>query len=167
MNTLKSTRKKAGLTQIQAAKLCGVSRRTFQNYENEYIANDNQNDLLELLKAAGLNEDGFPSLLSIRLIKKVSSEIFAKYPEIECAYLFGSYARNEATKESDVDFLIVAPNIGGFNLGGLHHELTTALHKEVDLITHNVLLNNERMLRDILKQGVKIYGQRIDILKDR
>ena len=83
METLKQVRKKAGLTQIQAAKLCGVSRRTYQTYEEIDTQKDKSNELLELLKKAGLNENGFPAILSVRFIKKVASEIFAKFPEVE------------------------------------------------------------------------------------
>lgn len=165
METLKQVRKKTGLTQIQAAELCGVSRRTYQTYEEIDTQKDKSNELLELLKKAGLNENGFPAILSVRFIKKVASEIFAKFPEVECAYLFGSYARGEATHESDIDFVIVAPEIGGFELGGLHYELRTALHKDVDLVMYETLLESKKMLCDLLIQGVKIYGQRINFSK--
>ena len=41
-------------------------------------------------------------------IRNVCKTLFSeKYPEIECAYLFGSYARGEATDKSDIDILIV------------------------------------------------------------
>ena len=165
MQTLKEVRKQTGLTQIQAAKLCGVSRRTFQTYEekgNIAIAYD---EILNKLKELGINDKG-PAILNAKFIKNATSEIFAKYQEVECAYLFGSYARGEATSDSDVDILIVAPTISGFNLGGLHYELRMKLRKDVDLITHKVILNDERMLRDLLKQGVKIYGQRTGFTKD-
>ena len=164
-NTLKKVRKKTGLTQIEAAKLIGVSRRTYQTYEEKGNINRVYDDLLTRLEEMGINEKG-PALLNVKYIKMMTSPIFAKYPQVKCAYLFGSYARNEATVKSDVDILIVASELSGLTFAGLHFDLRTALNKDVDLVNHTTLLNSEKMLRDILVQGVKIYGQRIDFFKD-
>lgn len=38
--------------------------------------------------------------------------------ELSKVYLFGSYARGEAAKESDVDLLVGAENVHGFEFGG-------------------------------------------------
>ena len=161
METLKQVRKKTGLTQIQAAKLVGVCRRTYQTYEEEGRINDVYDEILNKLKEMGIT-DGNPSILNVKRIKEVSSKIFANYPQVKCAYLFGSYARKEATIASDVDILVVAPGLEGFAFSGLHFELRQALNKDVDLINHTTLLKSEKMLRDILIQGVRIYGQGID-----
>ena len=40
-------------------------------------------------------------------IKQLSSSVFKQYPMIKEAYLFGSYARDEANEQSDLDFIIV------------------------------------------------------------
>jgi predicted nucleotidyltransferase len=45
--------------------------------------------------------------LGRRYIEQTCSTVFSQYPEVECAYLFGSYARKTATGKSDVDVLIV------------------------------------------------------------
>lgn len=50
-------------------------------------------------------------------------------------YLFGSYARGEATEESDVDLLVGAESVHGFAFGGLYNDLQKALEKEIDLVT--------------------------------
>lgn len=163
METLREIRKKAQLTQIQAAKLCGVSRRAYQTYEEQNIE---RNDLYKIIKEMGINEFG-PAVLNPRYIKMATSEIFAKYPQVQCAYLFGSYARGEATVQSDVDILVVAPGLGGFDFSGLHFELRAALHKDVDLVKHTTLMKSEKMLRDILNQGVQIYGQGVNQRKNR
>ena len=165
MNALRRTRKKTGLTQVQAARLIGVSRRTYQIYEEKGKINDMYDEVLARLKEKGLNEKG-PTLLTIKSIKRTCSAIFAKHPQVQCAYLFGSYARDEATVDSDVDILIVAPELKGLDFAGLHHELRTALKKDVDLINHTTLLNSEKMLRDLLNKGVKIYGQRTSASSD-
>lgn len=55
-------------------------------------------------------------------------------------YLFGSYARGEATENSDIDLLIDAQNIRGlFALGGVYGDLEEALNKEIDLVTIEAL----------------------------
>ncbi|MBE5808567.1 MAG: nucleotidyltransferase [Clostridiales bacterium] len=50
--------------------------------------------------------------------------------------LFGSYARGEATEDSDVDLLIDRGAIRtAFQMGDLYEELSDALAKELDLVT--------------------------------
>ncbi len=165
METLKQIRKSLHMTQVDAAKICGVSRRTYQTYEEKGNTRNTYDEILKKLKEFGISDKG-PALLNVRHIKMMTSEIFANYPEVQCAYLFGSYARNEATVESDVDIIVVAPELGGFDFAGLRHDLVKALNKEVDLVNHTTLLQSEKMLRDVLKQGVKIYGQRTGLFKN-
>ncbi len=43
-------------------------------------------------------------------IKNITQPVFASYDSIERAYLFGSYARNEATRKNDLDFVVVLMN---------------------------------------------------------
>lgn len=66
-------------------------------------------------------------------------------------YLFGSYARGEATEQSDIDLRIDSGKIKSmFGLGALYHELTVALKKPVDLVTTEALnhhTNSERIER--------------------
>lgn len=65
--------------------------------------------------------------------------VFQKY-RIRKASLFGSYARGEATGESDVDFLIDPPEkMTLFDLAGMKLELEKTLHKTVDVVTYNSL----------------------------
>ncbi len=61
---------------------------------------------------------------------------------IRAVYLFGSYARNEATEQSDVDLMIDRSNSkirGMFEMGGLYMDLCASIQKEVDLITLQTL----------------------------
>lgn len=54
--------------------------------------------------------------------------------------LFGSYARGEATKESDIDFIINRGEVKTmFLLGGLQSELADAFHKKIDILTDDSL----------------------------
>lgn len=64
------------------------------------------------------------------------------------AYLFGSYARGEATEQSDIDLRIDGGRIRSmFGLGALYHELTQALKKPVDLVTTEALAHDANAVR--------------------
>ncbi|NBH83045.1 nucleotidyltransferase [bacterium C-53] len=64
------------------------------------------------------------------------------------AYLFGSYARGEATGQSDIDLRIDGGRIQSmFGLGALYHELTQALKKPVDLVTTEALSHDANAAR--------------------
>ena len=62
----------------------------------------------------------------------------AREYKLAAVYLFGSYARGEATAESDVDLLV---DISGtdidslLKLGGLYSALEAALGTSIDLVT--------------------------------
>ena len=157
MNELKQKRRELGLTQIQAANLCGVSRRTYQTYEETNNINNTFNSLLGKLNEMGIL-DGSNYISNPKHIKQVCNKLFKeKYPEIKCAYLFGSYARGNATGKSDVDLLVVCPPMG-MKFYGIAAELEEQLHKTIDLHTHRELVNSPQFAEEILKEGIKIYG---------
>ena len=62
-------------------------------------------------------------------------------------YLFGSYARGDATEESDVDLLIDTEKIGGFEYCGMCDELENTLNKSVDVV---MLVSLERTRKNPL-----------------
>ena len=150
MNELRKKRTEMGITQEEAAAICGVSRRTYQYYENDEL----NKQLDELVNSLIASED---DCLNVKKIKDKCSLVFKKYPEIRCAYLYGSYARNQSTKKSDVDILVVCPPMG-MRFFGISELLEEELHKKVDLHTHRQLADNKTFLADILKDGIKIYG---------
>lgn len=157
MNELIQKRKQLGLTQIEAARLCGVSRRTYQTYEETNNANDTYEALVNKLDEMGVL-DGSNIVLNVRHIKNVCNQLFKdKYPEVKSAYLFGSYAKKEATKDSDIDILLVCPPLG-MRFYGIASELEDLLNKQIDLHTHRELLTNEHFLQEVLVSGIKIYG---------
>ncbi len=157
MNALQQKRKDLGLTQVQAANACGVSRRTYQTYEESKNFNDTYNDLINKLNEIGIL-DGTNHIISIKYIKYVCRNVFKeKYPEIECAYLFGSYARGTANGKSDIDILVVCPPMG-MKFYGIGEVLEKELHKKIDLHTHRQLMDNETFMAEFLKDGIKIYG---------
>ena len=154
--TLKLKRKQLGLTQEQAAKACGVSRRTYQTYEETNIVNTTLDKLLEQIEEL-YNPDNI--VYNVKTIKNICRSIFVRNPEVECAYLYGSYARGEATGKSDIDILVVCHGMG-LKFFGMAADLEEALHKEVDLQTHEQIGDNADFLENILVEGIKIYDKK-------
>lgn len=65
--------------------------------------------------------------------------------------LFGSFVRDEAKKDSDIDFLVDLPRGKSlFDLADLQIKLKEALGKEIDIITYNSLhpLLKDRILSE-------------------
>lgn len=69
--------------------------------------------------------------------------------------IFGSFARREETKESDIDILVKFRNtISLLDLVRIHRELSQILGREVDLVTEQSL-KNERIKKHIY-QDLKV-----------
>jgi hypothetical protein len=71
---------------------------------------------------------------------------------IKKAGIFGSYARGESKKNSDIDILIEPPEGIGFKFAGI--ELEKKLGKKVDLVTYKYI--SPYIKKDILKEEVRI-----------
>lgn len=95
-------------------------------------------------------------IITIKQIKDVCSRVLKNY-EVDFCYLFGSYAKGKAKETSDVD-LLISVNVTGIKFFGLVEELRESLKKKVDLLDLNQLNNNEALVKEILKDGIKIYG---------
>ena len=97
-------------------RLANVASRN--QYINDLIAND-------------IN----PTILTIKQIKDKIRPVIQKYNVTE-VYLFGSYARGEATRQSDVDIYCDKGNIRTmFNMIDFKEELEIALGRKVDVVT--------------------------------
>ena len=72
---------------------------------------------------------------TINQIRDIVNPIAASYG-VRSLSLFGSYARGEATDDSDIDLLLDRTGMAkGWTIGGLYADLTDALGKELDLVT--------------------------------
>jgi predicted nucleotidyltransferase len=61
---------------------------------------------------------------------------FTEQPYVIRAYLFGSYARNQETKDSDIDILVdLDAGIGLFQFANIQVQLMEKLQKNVDLVS--------------------------------
>ena len=94
-------------------------------------------------------------IYSLEEIRQITIPITGKY-KVGKVRLFGSYARNEATAESDIDLLIDrCENQSFFTLAGMQAELADAFHKKVDLLTEDSL--KPEFLKEIQKDEVTIF----------
>ena len=101
---------------------------------------------------------------SIDEIRQRVAPIVQKY-HIPAIYLFGSYARGEATEESDIDFLVDTTGTSLtslLRLGELYCDLEEAFSKSIDLITIRAMMQNSDAESDlsfretVLKERVRL-----------
>ena len=77
-----------------------------------------------------------------------------KNNNVKKAGIFGSYAKGEQKKNSDIDILIEPPKGIGFGFVGIQFELEDKLKKKVDLITYKYI--SPYLKENILKSEVRI-----------
>ena len=93
-------------------------------------------------------------MLTIQAIKERVAPICKKYA-IERLYLFGSYARNEATEDSDVDLRVDRGALTGFKYGGFYGDIQRALGVATDILTTEQLKTD--FLNGIRSEEVLLY----------
>ena len=106
-------------------------------------------------------------IYSLEELKKRIAPVAEKY-HLRAVYLFGSYARNEATDDSDVDVLIDRTDSivkSAFDMGGLYNDLCESIEKEVDLVTTYALTQDSTQDRtpwfteNVMRDRVLIFEQ--------
>lgn len=75
----------------------------------------------------------------VEQILKAEKQYLAEKFNVSKIGIFGSYARNEQTNESDIDILVEFSKPVGFEFVDLKDYLETVLNKNVDLVTPNAL----------------------------
>ena len=96
------------------------------------------------------------AVLSLNKIKEIVKPIALKY-QVKEIYLFGSYARGEATDESDLDFLV----FGGENfkltmIFSLAEELREAFQKNVDVFEIHEVNQHSVFYDTIMKERLLV-----------
>jgi predicted nucleotidyltransferase len=98
-------------------------------------------------KVAGLSPAEMSLLLSV----------FAKYPSLEKAVLFGSRSTGKQKPESDVDLVLYGENANFGTLFDIEDALYDAgFGLELDILLHSII-QDERLLRSIDRTAVVIY----------
>ena len=103
---------------------------------------------------------------TVEELRRIITPIAQKY-KIPSVYIFGSYARGDATEDSDVDVLFKreGSNIHGIMMGALYEDLCKSIGKGIDLLTeesldqHDTKNSNPWFYENMLNERVKIYGQ--------
>jgi predicted nucleotidyltransferase len=71
--------------------------------------------------------------------------------------IFGSYARNEDTAQSDIDLLVdFSEQVTLFDLGGMKVELSEMLNRPIDIVTERGI--NTRIKEHIYRDLKIIFG---------
>ena len=103
-------------------------------------------------------------MLTIEEIKSRIEPIARQY-RLNAVYLFGSYARNEATEKSDIDLLIDRNDSSVrnlFDMSNLYTDIQDALDVEIDIVTTQTLEQESTKRRSpMLVENV--YSERIQI----
>ncbi len=119
---------------------------------NEHLDKiENKNSyIVHLIK----NDIDQKEIYTIKQIKDIIKPILNKH-NIYNIYLFGSYSRGEATKESDIDIFCEKGNIKTLiDQGKLEDELESKLKKEVDLIFTSSTMDDffrQEIEKDLIK----------------
>ena len=155
--TVKQLRIEKDLTQAECAAYLQIPLRTYVRYEsNESKINKVKYQyIIDRLNEYGVIDEERGILTVDRIISECR-DIFQNY-NVEFCYLFGSYAKGNATEKSDVDLLISMP-VDGLKYYELAETSRERLKKRVDLLDTNQLVNNPALLNELLKDGIKIYG---------
>ena len=162
------------MTRYQLSKMAGLPYGTLNDIikGKTDIAKCTGETLMKIANALGctvddlLNERFCSSDFDLEKIRMLIAPI-AKKHRIRSVYVFGSYARNEAADDSDVDLLIDRDGSaihGIFGMNALLDEFRESLGKDVDLVTlqslrqESTIRNNPDFIENVMKERVKVYG---------
>ena len=89
-------------------------------------------------------------------IEVTARQVLKQYP-VKRAALFGSAARGDMTRQSDIDMLVeFLPNTRGLDFFGLRVDLEEAFGCSVDLVTWGALAKAKPMFRQAVESEAKI-----------
>lgn len=93
---------------------------------------------------------------TVENIKKLVNPLLKKY-SAKGAILFGSYARGEATEESDIDIMILGgKNFDPTDVFCIADELYDLSGKDVDVYEEREIDKSSEFYKNILKDGIRL-----------
>ena len=96
-------------------------------------------------------------IYTIEEIKKMLEEILKDKPVYQ-VILFGSYAKQKATKKSDLDLVIdTKSELKGFALLKIICEIKEKLQKDIDGFEKYEIIENSLIDKEIKESGVVVY----------
>lgn len=159
-HNLRKVRENLGLTQVEFSKFLNIPVKSIRNWEQNIRKPSNY--IIELIIDVALKKNNELSMiknedriLSFSTIKEKVIEVVSLY-EIDRVYLYGSYAKGAATKNSDVDLFMIS-EIDDLSYFGLIEDLRTKLNKKIDLLSNKTIIENSQIHNEIKKTGILIY----------
>lgn len=96
-------------------------------------------------------------IYTIDEIKEILKKILINMP-VNNVILFGSYAKNTATKNSDLDLIIDSnQELMGFKLFSLITKIEETFNKDVDAFKKCEIIKNSKIDKEIQETGVIVY----------
>lgn len=96
---------------------------------------------------------------TIEEIKIILKELLDNMP-VYSVILFGSYAKNQATKISDIDLVIdTKETLIGFKFYSLITQIEEKFEKNVDAFEKSEIIENSKIDNEIKKTGVLVYAK--------
>lgn len=96
-------------------------------------------------------------IYSIDEIKEMLKDILSN-TDVEKVILFGSYSKNVATKNSDIDFLIDSKGkLKGLKFFAIIDMIKEKFDKDVDVIEISEINKNSKIEKEITKTGIVVY----------
>ena len=94
---------------------------------------------------------------TINEVKQILKQILENMPVYKVT-LFGSYAKNVATANSDLDLVIdTKEQLMGFKLYSLITKIEEEFNKNVDAFEKSEIIENSKIDEEIKKTGVVVY----------
>lgn len=153
----------------EAARILKISPMTLKRslgflLKNNLILKEKSKN--QILYSANIQNPAFRHIkisrsLSVLMQKGIVEFIKEKVPGVSSIILYGSYAKGEETKDSDMDILIIAS--GKINISG---ELSSLLRRDVNLSLFSPAewsrqaKTNRAFYLDVITEGMVLYGTR-------
>lgn len=100
-----------------------------------------------------------------KTISRKLKNVFTEYPLIEKAWLFGSFAREEDTPDSDIDILIDVSTEKPFTLfdmAEIQERLSFSVNRKIDLVMHRAL---KPQVKERIQADLKVIYEKRKIIK--
>ena len=156
------------MSMYSLAKQTDVPYTTINRLVNERLSinNCNAGAVFKIAAALGVRMEDLMNNEQVYTLEEIARLIasVAKKYNIPKVYIFGSYARGEATADSDVDLMIEVGDLHGLEVIGALEDFKNVLKKPVDMITTRSL-NQDRtqkyskiFIDNLEKEKIMIYG---------
>ena len=157
----------SGMSMYSLAKQTAVPYTTINRLVNERLSinNCNAGAVFKIASALGVRMEYLMNNEQVYTIEEIAELIapVAKKYNIPKVYIFGSYARGEATANSDVDLMIEGGDFGALDVVGIMNDFQETLNKSVDLVTSETLLQkstkerSKKFISNVNKEKIILY----------